>query len=278
MNFLSGSLLSKYGRVKYWMSVCCLDRISASNMFSNKYNKNQRLCNLKEGNNLPCLTICPRSSTGSLTLYTQVRYKNKNPPHLHRDHVFPNFDFYRKDKYKNVSQTTWGSGTEKKGYTYAVGAFGWLCGMYGIKSELIHFITYMAAAADVLALASIEVDISNIPPGQCASYKWRGKPLFIKHRTANEIEIEGRTPLSALKDPQTPEQRTLNQEWLVVIGICTHLGCVPVPNSGDWVGGFYCPCHGSHYDNVGRVRKGPAPTNLEVPTYKFLSDNVLLVG
>ncbi|VVC86469.1 unnamed protein product, partial [Leptidea sinapis] len=209
---------------------------------------------------IPC-HVLQYAQEGVLTLYTQARYKNKNPPHLHRDHVFPNFDFYRKDKYKNISQTTWGSGNEKQGYTYAVGAFGWLYGMYGIKSELL--LPYKAAAADVLALASIEVDISNIPPGQCASYKLQGKPLLIKHRTANEIEIEGRTAISALKDPQTPEQRTLNQEWLVVIGICTHLGCVLVPNSGDWVGGFYCPCHGCHNDNVGRIRKGPAPTNLE---------------
>ncbi|KAJ0183773.1 hypothetical protein K1T71_000196 [Dendrolimus kikuchii] len=136
----------------------------------------------------------------------------------------------------------------------------------------------MSAAADVLALASIEVELSKIEPGACASLKWRGKPLFIKHRTAGDIDLEAKTSLASLRDPETPEQRAQKPEWLIVIGICTHLGCVPIPNSGDYPGGFYCPCHGSHYDNVGRARKGPAPLNLEVPPYKFMSDTLVLVG
>ncbi|XP_046977602.1 cytochrome b-c1 complex subunit Rieske, mitochondrial-like [Vanessa cardui] len=213
----------------------------------------------------------------SLMFRNQIRFQ-KDCPKLHRDIQYPSFDAYRKEEFKDLSKTTWHSGDEKHGYTYVAGFFGLLCGMYGLKSELVHFLASMSAPADVLALATIELDIKNIAPGMCSSYKWRGKPLFVKHRTESEISAEANTPFSALKDPETPEQRTIKPEWLIVIGICTHLGCVPVPNSGDWAGGFYCPCHGSHYDNVGRARKGPAPLNLEVPPYKFLSETVVLVG
>ncbi|CAH2243755.1 jg14641, partial [Pararge aegeria aegeria] len=213
-----------------------------------------------------------------LVLWTQVRFQ-QGPPKLHRDIEHPSFDHYRKNKYKDLSKTTWHSGDDKKGYTSVIGFFGLLCGMYGVKSELTHFLMSMAAPADVRALAAIEIDIGNVAPGACLSYKWRGKPLFVKHRTPAEISAEASTPLTSLRDPETPEQRTPEKpEWLIVIGICTHLGCVPVPNSGDWTGGFYCPCHGSHYDNVGRTRKGPAPLNLEVPPYKFLSDTLVIVG
>ncbi|XP_004929928.1 cytochrome b-c1 complex subunit Rieske, mitochondrial-like [Bombyx mandarina] len=213
----------------------------------------------------------------SLSMWVQVRY-HKECPRLHRDIEFPNFNPYRKDQYKDVRKTRWGAGDEKSGVTYTIGFFGLLCGSYAVKSELVHFISYMAAAADVLAMASIEVDLTKITPGACVSYKWRGKPLFIKRRTQADIDIEAKTPLSVLRDPETPEQRTTIPEWLIVIGICTHLGCVPIANAGDYPGGFYCPCHGSHYDNVGRARKGPAPLNLEVPPYKFVSDSLVIVG
>ncbi|XP_047543935.1 ubiquinol-cytochrome c reductase iron-sulfur subunit-like [Vanessa atalanta] len=213
----------------------------------------------------------------SLMFWNQIRFQ-KDCPKLHRDIQYPSFDAYRKEQFKDLKHTKWHSGDEKHGYTYVAGFFGLLCGMYGLKSELVHFLVSMSAPADVLAMATIELDIKNIAPGMCSSYKWRGKPLFVKHRTEGEISAEANTPFSALKDPETPEQRTIKPEWLIVIGICTHLGCVPVPNSGDWAGGFYCPCHGSHYDNVGRARKGPAPLNLEVPPYKFLSETVVLVG
>ncbi|XP_045458420.1 cytochrome b-c1 complex subunit Rieske, mitochondrial-like [Melitaea cinxia] len=213
----------------------------------------------------------------SLLFWNQIRFQ-KDYPKLHRDFKHPNFDEYRKEKFKDLKYTKWHSGDEKYGYTYLAGFIGFLGGMYSLKSELTHFLLSMSAPADVLALATIEVDIKNIAPGMCSSYKWRGKPLFIKHRTESEMKAEADTPMSVLKDPESPEQRTVKPEWLIVIGICTHLGCVPIPNSGDWAGGFYCPCHGSHYDNVGRARKGPAPLNLEVPPYKFLSDTVVLVG
>lgn len=233
----------------------------------------------------PKKIITPASTANCMlsfgaTQWTQVRFqKDRCPwPRLHRDVRFPSFDDYRKNICKDPNKTEFGEGDKKKGYAPAVSCFAVVAGMYALKSELVRYATYMSAAADVLAMATIEVDISKIQPGGCSSFKWRGKPLFVKNRLPNEIEVEASTPMSALRDPETEEQRTQKPEWLVVIGICTHLGCVPIANTGDYVGGFYCPCHGSHYDNIGRARKGPAPTNLEVPPYKFLSDTVVLVG
>ncbi|KAM3968697.1 cytochrome b-c1 complex subunit Rieske, mitochondrial [Aphomia sociella] len=280
MNILSQGCLARYGRVAFWTTPCCRD--VKSNLIKATNNR-YPLCKTKISERLRT-----QSCTGNLrlksglTLSTQVRtlvhYQKDCPPRLHRDIEFPNFDAYRKEDCVDVRKTSWGSGDSKPGFTYVVGFFGFLCSTYATKTELIHFLTFMGAAADVLALATIEVDISNVAPGECVSYKWRGKPLFIKHRTQADIDNEENTPLSSLRDPQTPEQRTVKQEWLVVVGVCTHLGCIPIPNSGDWAGGFYCPCHGSHYDNVGRARKGPAPLNLEVPPHKFVSDTLIVVG
>jgi len=146
-----------------------------------------------------------------------------------------------------------------------------------IRLVILKFILSMTASDDVLALASLEVDLSNIEPGQTVTVKWRGKPVFIRHRTPKEIEAAKAEPVSSLRDPQEDSERAVNPEWLVVIGVCTHLGCVPLANAGDY-NGWFCPCHGSHYDLSGRIRKGPAPYNLEVPQYKFLSEDKLLVG
>ena len=132
------------------------------------------------------------------------------------------------------------------------------------------------------ALASIEVDISPVAVGQSITVLWRGKPVFIRHRGAAEIEGAGKVDISGLKDPQKDSERTKKPEWLIMIGICTHLGCVPNgQKSGDVKGdynGWFCPCHGSHYDTSGRIRKGPAPLNLEVPEYSFLSDTKVKIG
>lgn len=135
----------------------------------------------------------------------------------------------------------------------------------------------MSASADVLALAKIEIKLSDIPEGKSMTFKWRGKPLFVRHRTGAEISAEESVNVSELRDPQHDNVRCQNPEWLVVLGVCTHLGCVPIANAGDF-GGYYCPCHGSHYDASGRIRKGPAPLNLEVPTYTFPEEGKLLVG
>lgn len=137
----------------------------------------------------------------------------------------------------------------------------------------------MNPAADVLALASVEVDLSPIKEGQTIKVKWRGVPVFIRHRTAADIEAARQVPMSDLRDPQKDEDRVLkgHDKWLVMVGVCTHLGCIPLGDAGDYKG-WFCPCHGSHYDTAGRIRKGPAPKNLVVPQYTFLSDNRIKIG
>ncbi|CAL9094370.1 unnamed protein product [Musa textilis] len=113
--------------------------------------------------------------------------------------------------------------------------------------------------------------------GSIVTVKWRGKPVFVRRRTADDIKLANSVDVSSLRDPQVDSDRVKNPEWLVVVGVCTHLGCIPLPNAGDF-GGWFCPCHGSHYDVSGRIRKGPAPFNLEVPQYSFLEKNKLLIG
>lgn len=142
---------------------------------------------------------------------------------------------------------------------------------------VVKFVSSMSASADVLALASAEFDVSTVAPGKTITVKWRGKPVFIRHRTPAEITAEAGVSLSQLRDEETDDDRTLKPEWLVVLGICTHLGCVPISGAGDY-NGWFCPCHGSHYDVSGRIRKGPAPLNLEVPPYKFTGDAKILIG
>ena len=146
------------------------------------------------------------------------------------------------------------------------------------------FIHQMNPSADVLALASIDVNISAIEVGQAITVKWRGKPVFIRRRTPADIEAAEAVPLSALPDPEADKDRVKEgkAEWLVLVGVCTHLGCIPLgqragDQKGDF-GGWFCPCHGSHYDTSGRIRRGPAPSNLEVPTYSFVSDTLVRVG
>lgn len=152
-------------------------------------------------------------------------------------------------------------------------------GAVGIGAAIWPLVSQMNPDASTLAAASTDVDISGIALGQILTVKWRGKPIFISHRTPEEIKIVRAVPMKELKDPATDESRTQKPEWLVVIGICTHLGCVPLKNEGPFAnGGFFCPCHGSVYDQSARIRQGPAPANLAVPPYKFASDTKLSIG
>ena len=132
-------------------------------------------------------------------------------------------------------------------------------------------------ASTIAAGAPIDVDLSAIAEGAIVTVKWRGKPIFVRHRTPKEITEAVDVPLAQLPDPQADAQRVKKPEWLVVIGVCTHLGCIPLGHSGDY-DGWFCPCHGSVYDTSGRIRKGPAPKNLEVPNYVFASDTKLTIG
>ena len=169
------------------------------------------------------------------------------------------------------------------------------------RLAVVKFLSQMNPAQDVLALANLEVDISSIQPGAAIVVKWRGKPVFIRNRTGadhpkawrpmlpalkmqcppcqteDEIAAANEVNLSELRDPQSDADRVQKEELLVVLGVCTHLGCVPINGAGDY-SGWFCPCHGSHYDTSGRIRKGPAPKNLEVPDYKFLSDMQIRIG
>ncbi len=138
-------------------------------------------------------------------------------------------------------------------------------------------IDQMNPSKDVEALAKIEVDISSLLEGQSKTVLWRGKPLFIKHRSNKEIEEANNVQLEELPDPEKDEDRTQNPKYLVLVGVCTHLGCVPASDKGEY-NGWFCPCHGSHYDTSGRIRKGPAPKNLEIPPYSFKNKNTILVG
>jgi ubiquinol-cytochrome c reductase iron-sulfur subunit len=160
---------------------------------------------------------------------------------------------------------------------FMVGTMGVLTASVA-KSTVTGFLETMAASADVLAMAKVEVELGNIPEGKNVIIKWRGKPVFIRHRTADEIEEARQTDWKHLRDPQSDEERTKKPEWLVMLGVCTHLGCVPIGEAGDF-GGWFCPCHGSHYDISGRARKGPAPLNLEVPAHDFNdAEGKLIIG
>jgi ubiquinol-cytochrome c reductase iron-sulfur subunit len=142
----------------------------------------------------------------------------------------------------------------------------------------------MSASADVLALASIEVDISSIETGQAIKTSWRKQPVFIRNLTKAEIADAKKVPVASLRDPQSLADRTKpgKENWLITLGVCTHLGCVPLGAAAGEVkgefGGYFCPCHGSHYDTLARIRKGPAPLNLQVPEYSFLTDTTVKIG
>jgi len=171
-----------------------------------------------------------------------------------------------------------GDGESRRAFNYMV--LGGARFIYASATRLIamKFIASMSASADVLALAQTEVDIGNIEAGSSVTVKWRGKPVFVRHRNDEEIAKAVKVPMSALKDPQADADRVKIDEWLVVLGVCTHLGCVPINGAGDF-GGYFCPCHGSHYDTSGRIRKGPAPANLEIPPYDIdLDGGKLVVG
>ncbi|CAJ2512402.1 Uu.00g054170.m01.CDS01 [Anthostomella pinea] len=147
----------------------------------------------------------------------------------------------------------------------------------GAKSTVQEFLKNMSASADVLAMAKVEVDLQAIPEGKNVIIKWRGKPVFIRHRTQEEIDRANKVNVASLRDPQADEDRVQKPEWLVMLGVCTHLGCVPIGEAGDY-GGWFCPCHGSHYDISGRIMKGPAPLNLEIPAYDFPEEDKLIIG
>jgi ubiquinol-cytochrome c reductase iron-sulfur subunit len=168
--------------------------------------------------------------------------------------------------------------TRRDFLTLATGALG----AVGAAAFLWPFINSMNPAADVLALSSTDVDISPIQEGQAITVVWRGKPIFVRHRTAKDIDDARKVNVAELKDPEADDKRVKKPEWLVMIGICTHLGCIPLGQKptdpkGEY-DGWFCPCHGSQYDTSGRIRKGPAPLNLVIPPYQFTNDTSIRIG
>ncbi len=155
-------------------------------------------------------------------------------------------------------------------------------GALGTAAAVWPLVDSMNPSADVLALATIEVDLSAIEVGQSITVAWRGKPVFIRRRTPEELREAQAVDIADLPDPQADGDRVQDPEWLILVGVCTHLGCIPLGQKatdphGDY-GGWFCPCHGSHYDTSGRIRKGPAPDNLAVPAYSFLDGGLVRIG
>ncbi|KDR84847.1 hypothetical protein GALMADRAFT_233267 [Galerina marginata CBS 339.88] len=203
-------------------------------------------------------TISPSSLSQQRFIHTSVAVKDA--PQV------PDFSAYRTNTDSNRTLSY-----------FMVGSLG-IISASAAKSSVSEFLQSMAASADILALAKVEVDLSTIPEGKNVIIKWRGKPVFIRHRTHSEIEEARSVDWKHLRDPQPDEDRVKKPEWLVMLGVCTHLGCVPIGEAGDY-GGWFCPCHGSHYDISGRARKGPAPLNLEIPQYEFSeADEKLVIG
>lgn len=221
--------------------------------------------------------IASRATKQSILKPLPALYSSTNNRNAHTDMEVPDFTYYRRSGTKDSTAKSQDTYEGRANFTYLwSGALG-VTGAYMATSTVNQLLGSMSASADVLAMAKIEINLTDIPEGKAMTFKWRGKPLFIKHRTAEEIEKEAACDITTLRDPQTDAERVQKPEFLVLIGVCTHLGCVPIANAGDF-GGYYCPCHGSHYDCSGRIRKGPAPLNLEVPVYEFPEENLLIVG
>ena len=175
---------------------------------------------------------------------------------------------------KVVDKEQKGEITERRDFLFTA---SYALGAVGVGAAVWPLIDQMNPDASVKALSTTEVDISNVSLGKTITVLWRGKPVFIRKRTQKEINEAQNVKLEDLKDPQKDQDRVKKAEWLVMVGVCTHLGCVPLGNKGEY-NGWFCPCHGSHYDTSGRVRKGPAPTNLEIPKYEFINNNTIKIG
>ena len=182
------------------------------------------------------------------------------------------------DEQKNVSS----SNDNSKGRRDFLYLSSISIGSIGTAAFIWPFLKSMNPAEDTLALGSIEVDLSKISVGQSKTVKWRGKPVFIRRRTVEEITEAKNIDIASLRDPMSDADRVQKEEWLILEGVCTHLGCVPlgqkISDTKGEFNGWFCPCHGSHYDSSGRIRKGPAPENLAVPPYEFINDTTIKIG
>ncbi|KOC68034.1 Cytochrome b-c1 complex subunit Rieske, mitochondrial [Habropoda laboriosa] len=192
----------------------------------------------------------------------------------------PEIDFqeHRRKSLEDPNVSAMRTVDQRRVTTYAMSFVAGVAGMYGLKSHMLHYLLFLSPSRDIMAEAQIEISLQDITEGKVAVFKWHDKPIFVYHRPQSIIEQEQQVNSVELRDPERDEQRVQRPQWLIVIGICTHLGCIPIPNAGIIPGGFYCPCHGSHFDGAGRIRRGPAPTNLEIPPYNFITDHTIRIG
>ncbi|CAH8654723.1 unnamed protein product [Schistosoma margrebowiei] len=212
------------------------------------------------------------SCTCSLSAPMQIRFAHTDVTDV------PDFTKYRLESTKDPHSRSADSEVQRKIFSYTMMFATAMIATTSAKYTVRMFIEPLGPSSKTMAEASTEVNLASIPEGKNLTVKWRNKPLFIRHRSAEEIARERSVPLESLRDPQLDQDRVKVDKWLICLGVCTHLGCVPVAHAGDFPGGYFCPCHGSHYDASGRIRKGPAPLNLEVPQYKFLDENTVIVG
>lgn len=196
----------------------------------------------------------------------------------HTDVQFPNFDDYRHQSTLDPEKPARETEDARRGMqSLLFYGLGGTLSIYAGKEIVQTVVIYKWMSREQAAQAASEINLTEVPEGVNKTYEWRGKPVFVRHRTAKEIERERAVDVSQLRDPEHDHQRVQKPEWLVLIGVCTHLGCVPIAGQGDF-GGYFCPCHGSHYDAAGRIRKGPAPRNLDVPPYSFKGADTVIVG
>jgi len=179
--------------------------------------------------------------------------------------------------YRHARLPVWHA--DRRPFVYFVTAAVTGCTFSFFRGFIHKALYHMWPARDMMAAAAIEVDLRPILPGQNFSVKFQGKPVFIRRRTPEMIALAKADDaiIGSMRDPQIDAKRVHRPEWLVILGVCTHLGCIPYPDQGNY-GGYFCPCHGSHYDHSGRIREGPAPSNMEVPDYKFVNDNTIQIG
>ncbi|KRX28198.1 Cytochrome b-c1 complex subunit Rieske, mitochondrial [Trichinella nelsoni] len=215
--------------------------------------------------------------TAYQSVFVKGLFTGSSQRYAHTDVTFPDFDEYRRDSTKDIKLRNEDTDVPRKMFSYLSLGVGTAATLYCTKTVALQVISYKGPPFSEEAGAVTEINLNLVPEGKNSTFLWRGKPVFVRHRTAKEINVESQVDISKLRDPEHDHQRVQKPEWLIVLAPCTHLGCVPIPYAGDYKG-YFCPCHGSHYDASGRIRRGPAPRNLEVPHYVFKDENTVLIG